>query len=167
VNENLIGNSKEMVDFLGNHYQYNCLGCEISNKKIIPPGGFIYEDDTFLLASDPEIPLNGFLIINVKKHINSITGLNIEEQHRLIEIISKSISILKELGITNEITLVQEERSKHFHVWIFPNQAWMVEKFGKGVSYVRDICEYLRSNATAKDKEEVLETIAKIKERYN
>ena len=43
----------------------------------------------------------------------------------------------------------------------------MVEKFGKGVSYVRDICEYLRSNATAKDKEEVLETIAKIKERYN
>ena len=39
MNENLIGNSKEMVDFLGNHYQYNCLGCEISNKKIIPPGG--------------------------------------------------------------------------------------------------------------------------------
>lgn len=167
MNENLIGNSKEMVDFLGKHYQYNCLGCEISNKKIIPPGGFIYEDDTFLLASDPEIPLNGFLIINVKRHINSITELNLEEQHKLIEIISKSISILKELGITKDITLVQEERSKHFHVWIFPNQEWMVEKFEKGVSYVRDICEYLRSNATSKDKEEVLETIARIKERYN
>ncbi len=34
MNENLIGNSKEMVDFLGDHYQYNCLGCEISNKKL-------------------------------------------------------------------------------------------------------------------------------------
>lgn len=167
MNENLIGNSREMVDFLGNHYQYNCLGCEISNKKIIPPGGFIYEDDTFLLGSDPEIPLNGFLIINVKRHINSITELSLEEQHRLIEIISKSVSILKELGITKEITLVQEERSKHLHIWIFPNQEWMVEKFGKGVSYVRDICEYLRSNATSKEKEEVLETIAKIKERYS
>ncbi len=107
------------------------------------------------------------MIINVKRHINSITELSLEEQHKLIEIISKSISILKELGITKDITLVQEERSKHFHVWIFPNQEWMVEKFEKGVSYVRDICEYLRSNATSKDKEEVLETIARIKERYN
>lgn len=167
MNENLIGNSKEMTDFLGKHYQYHCLGCEISAKKIIPPGGFIYEDDTFLLAGDPEIPLEGFLIINVKRHINSIIELTLEEQHRLIEIISKSISILKELNITQEVTLVQEERSKHFHFWIFPNQDWMTQRFGKGVSYIRDICEYLRNHATEGDKKKALETIQKIKGKYN
>ncbi len=167
MNENLIGNSKEMTDFLGNHYQYNCLGCELSSKKIVPPGGIIYEDDTFILASDPEIPLNGFLIVNVKRHIHSIIELSLDEQHRLIEIISKSISILKDLKITEEVTIIQEERSRHFHVWLFPNQDWMTEKFGKGVSYVRDICEYLRNNATSEEKKEVLETIDKIKERYH
>ena len=86
MNENLIGNSREMTDFLGNHYQFECLGCDITSKKIIPPGGIIYEDGLFFLAGDPEIPLKGFLIVNVKKHINSITELSIEEQHRLIEI---------------------------------------------------------------------------------
>ena len=34
--------------------------------KIIPPGGIIYEDGLFFLAGDPEIPLKGFLIVNVK-----------------------------------------------------------------------------------------------------
>lgn len=66
MNENLIGNSREMTDFLGNHYQFECLGCDITSKKIIPPGGIIYEDGLFFLAGDPEIPLKGFLIVNVK-----------------------------------------------------------------------------------------------------
>ena len=91
---NLIGNSKQMTDFLGNSYSYNCLGCEISMKNIVPPGGVIYEDETFLLAADPEVPLNGFLIVNVKKHINSMTELTVSEQHKMIEIICKRIKCM-------------------------------------------------------------------------
>lgn len=166
-NENLIGNSKQMTDFLGNTYAYNCLGCEIGNKNIIPPGGVIYEDDIFLLASDPEVPLNGFLIVNVKKHINSISELNINEQHRMIELISKSITILKKLNICQEVTIIQEERSKHLHIWIFPNQEWMVHRFGKGVSFVRDICKYAQETVTIDKTKEILETIEKIKKYFN
>lgn len=157
---------KRVTDFLGNGYDYNCIGCEIGNKNIIPPGGIIYEDDMFVLAGDPEIPLKGFLIITAKKHINSIIDLTLQQQHNMVEIINKAVSILKELNITKEVTLVQEERSKHFHVWIFPNQKWMTEKFGKGITYLRDICEYSQKNATAKDKEEILKTIEKIRKYY-
>lgn len=165
--ENLIGNAKQMTDFLGNTYSYECLGCEISNKNIIPPGGFIYEDDTFLLASDPEVPITGFLIVNVKRHINSIVDLTTDEQHKLIEIISKSIKILKDLNICKEVTIIQEERSKHLHVWILPSQDWMIEKFGKGVSYARDICKYAQENVTEEKIQEILETIEKIKTYFN
>lgn len=164
--ENLIGNSKKMTDFLGNSYEYECLGCEIGKKNIIPPGGAIYEDDTFLLASDPEVPLKGFLIVNVKKHINSIADLTVEEQHRMIEIISRAIVVLKKLGVTKEVTIVQEERSKHLHIWIFANQEWMYEKFGKGVAYLRDICKYAQQNATQKDIDEIMDIIEKIKNEY-
>ena len=166
MEDNLIGNSKQMTDILGNIYEYNCLGCEIASKKITPPGGIIYEDETFILASDPEVPLKGFLIVNVKRHINSLIELSVDEQHRMIEIVGKAINILKELNITQEVTLVQEERSKHFHMWIFPNQPWMVEKFGKGISYLRDICKYAQENVTKEQLDEVLETIELVKKAY-
>ena len=164
INEILTGDSNQISDFLGKTYKFECLGCEIATKKIVPPGGIIYEDETFILAIDPVIPINGFLVITVKRHINSITGLSKEEQYKLVEIINKTILILKDLKIAKEITLVQEERSKHFHVWLFPNYKWMEEKFGKGIKYLRDISEYAIENVTQKDIEEVLEIVEKLKD---
>ncbi len=71
---------------------------------------------------------------------------------------------IKDLNIAETVTLVQEERSKHFHIWIFPNQEWMKEKFGFGLQYMRDINSYARENATAEDTEKVIETIEQIRE---
>lgn len=165
-NENLIGNSRHMVDYLGNEYFYDCLGCEISKKSIPLPGGIIYEDDAFVLASEPEIPLAGFLVVTAKKHVNSIVEFTREERCNMVDIISKAVSILKELKITNEVTLIQEERSKHFHMWIFPHYDWMDQKFGRGVSYTRDICDYVLEHATLDDKQKALKSIQDIKEKF-
>jgi len=68
------------------------------------------------------------------------------------------------LGITDEVTIIREERSFHFHLWIFPTHDWMIKKFGKGITYIRDICSYARDNATIEDKKEILNTIEKIQE---
>ena len=32
--ENFAGNSKTAIDFLGNKWNYECMGCAISNKQI-------------------------------------------------------------------------------------------------------------------------------------
>lgn len=161
--DNLIGNSKSMVDFLGNRYEYNCLGCSMGKGEIPAPGGTIYEDETFMLTQDPEIPLDGFLILSCKRHINSLTELSKEERYTLMDLAAFSIEVLKRLDVTQEITIVQEERSKHFHMWLFPNQPWMLKEFGKGVSYVRDICAYAQENATKEDKEKILDTVEKVR----
>lgn len=165
--ENLIGNSKNMTDFLGNYYEYDCLGCSIGIGHIIPPGGIIYEDETWILTTDPEIPLNGFLILAPKFHVNSLVELSKEDRYKMMDIASFAISKVKELGLAKQITLVQEERSKHFHLWIFPNSEWMIEKFGKGVSFVRDICAYARENATLEEKEEIVKTVKVLKEAFD
>jgi len=141
-----------------------CTGCNIVNKEIIPIGGIIYETENFLLFQDTEVPIKGFLIVQANKHINSIIDFTEEELIELVKLINKAREALKELDICNEVTIVQEERSKHFHVWLFPNYEWMQEKFGKGIKYLRDISQYAKENVTPKDMEEVLEVVEKIKD---
>ena len=141
-----------------------CTGCAIVNGKIISTGGIIHETDNFLLFQDPEVPIKGFLIVQAKKHVNSIIDFKEEEQIELIKLINKARIALKELNICDEITIVQEERSKHFHIWLFPNYKWMQEKFGKGIKYLRDISQYVEENVTPKDVEEVLDIIEKLKD---
>lgn len=161
--ENLIDNVKKAIDFLGNTYEYKCMGCSIEKGEIVPPGGIIYEDEYFILAQDPEIPIDGFIIINTKRHINSFAEMNEKERINFIELLHKSVKAIKELNIADNVTIVQEERSKHLHVWIFPHHEWMNVRFGKGISYLRDICAYAKENATEEDKVYVLNDVDRIR----
>ncbi len=165
--ENLAGNSKSAIDFLGNKLDFDCMGCAISRGNIAIPGGIIYEGNCAMLGADPEIPIPGFLIVNVKRHVNSISELNEEERHEVIDVIAIAEKALKELNITKEVTIVQEERSKHLHVWIFPNYDWMTEKFGKGIKYLRDISEYARQNVTEDTIQETLSVVGKIRDYFS
>ena len=116
-----------------------------------------------ILGADPEIPIPGFLIINVKRHIRSFSQLDKEERNEIGNLIVYAERALKELKLVEEVTLVQEERSKHLHIWIFPNYHWMTEKFGKGITYLREISEYAKKNSNEEEIQKVLDTIEKIK----
>ncbi|MBQ9659124.1 MAG: HIT family hydrolase [Clostridia bacterium] len=164
--KNFAGNSESAIDFLGKKWNYECMGCAISNGDIKIPGGIIYEGKHTLLGADPIIPIPGFLIVNVKRHVNSFSQLDKEERYEIVNVISYAEKALKELHITEEVTLVQEERSKHLHVWIFPNYKWMTEKFGKGIKYLRDISEYAKKNVNENNIKEILNTIEKIRKYF-
>ena len=163
-NNNFTGNLNQMIDFLGNRWDFDCLGCAIVKGEVQIPGGIIYEGKHAILGADPEIPIPGFLIINVKRHIYSFSQLNKEERNEIGNLITYAEKALKELKIVDEVTLVQEERSKHLHIWIFPNYDWMAEKFGKGISYLREIAEYAKNNHNEENSRKVLEVIENIKE---
>lgn len=164
-NSGLSGNLNGIVDFLGNSWNFECMGCAIANKEIQVPGGILYEGKYWLLVTDTIVPIPGFLIVEAKRHINSFLELTSEEKRELSEVLMRTEKALKDLGITSEVTLVQEERSKHFHVWVFPTYDWMVQKFGKGVEFLGNIIEYAKNNAGEDDKKEVLAVTEKIK-RY-
>ncbi len=160
--------NRSITDFLGNvlEYKNNCMGCAIINGEIPTPGGFIYEGKYTVLVADPEVPIPGFLVINTKRHVNSFSELTQEEKCEIGEVITYTQKALKQLKIGKEITLVQEERSPHFHIWILTTHEWMAQKFGIGLGYLRQIFEYTKKNATPKEKQEVLDTIEEIKQYF-
>ena len=162
--EKFTGNEKVTTDILGQTWKYNCMGCSIVNKEIISPGGIIYEGKYTIIAADPEVPIPEFMILNFKRHIRSFSELTKEERDEVGDIISMVENGLKDLDVCNNFTLVQEERSKHFHIWIFPHYDWMEEKFGKGISYLRDIMQYARENSDDLTIKEVLDVVSSLKD---
>ena len=151
-------------DILGNEIKSECVGCAIVRGEIQLPGGVIYDGKSIILAADPEIPIPGFLIITSKRHIQSFAELSSEERTEIGDIIALAQKAIKDLKIAETVTLVQEERSKHFHIWIFPNQEWMQEKFGYGLQYLRKINAYARENASDEDAIRVIKVAEEIKE---
>ena len=138
----------------------------VSDYRTKGGDGYNFEGKYSILGADPEIPIPGFMVLNSKRHINSVSDLSKEERYEIINVISLAEKALKELNIVEEVTLVQEERSMHLHIWIFPNYKWMTEKFGKGIKYLRDISEYAKNNVKEKDIKEILEVIDKIREYF-
>lgn len=157
---------KQIKDFLGNTMEFECMGCAISNDKINIPGGIIYNGKYSILGVDPEIPIPGFLVINIKRHVRSFADLEMNEIMEIGWIIKNAEKVLKDLNVTSEITLVQEERSKHLHVWIFPTHDWMIEKYGKGITYLRNISNYAQEKATEKDINETLLVAKNVKNYF-
>lgn len=132
----------------------------ISNKGQKLVGYHYYSSKDNIIGADPEIPIPGFLIVNVKKHINSFSELNKEARIEIGNVIAYAEKALKELKI------VQEERSKHLHIWIFPNFKWMTEKFGKGITYLREISEYAQKNSNEDNIKKCLNVVEKIKQYF-
>lgn len=148
-----------MSDIINN----KCTGCSVAKGEI---GTIIYETKNFVLNQDPEVPLKGFLIITAKKHVNSFIDFIEEEREELNRLLFEARKSLSDLNICKEVSIVQEERSQHFHIWLFPYYDWMNEKFEKGVKFLRDINDYVIKNATEKDKKEVFETIEQLKKYF-
>lgn len=165
--DNIISsNLNNVTDFLGNTWYFDCMGCAMGDNKIDIPGGIIYDAKDVYVCQDPAIPIDGFLTINIRRHVKSIIDLTEEERKLIDKILVMSIKALKELEIANEVTIVQEERAPHFHIWIFPNHDWMNEKFEKGTQYYRNIMMYAKDNATENDKKKILDSVNKLREYF-
>lgn len=163
----LVGTSNSVVDFCGREWRFECMGCAVVDGTIDLPGGKAYESDSIILATDPAIPIPGFLVINIKRHIKSFSELTKEERHEVADVIAAAEKALRDLGISQEITIVQEERAPHFHVWIFPNSGWMTEKFGKGVTHLRAILDYAKQNAGPEAIKETIDAVGRVKAYFD
>ena len=118
------------IDILGKEIEFECLGCDIANHRLIPPGDFVYDDGFINVSADPVIPIKGFMVLGIKKHIKSMNELSSDERNRVLKVLNKTVEIIKKVKISEEVLVLQEERSKHFHIWIVPIHAWM-ERFKK------------------------------------
>ena len=154
---------EKAINILGEEIEFDCMGCDIANHKLVPPGGYIYENSFINVCADPEIPIKGFLVLGIKKHIKSITEMTNNERINLITVLNDSINAIKKAGVAEEVLLIQEERAVHFHIWIVPMHDWMNE-IGKSVKNVRKFIEYSKEHFDENKKQELLQAIEDIKD---
>ncbi len=148
-------------DIIGNEYEIDkCLGCEIASKNLNPIGGILYQNDYFTVAQDFELPIEGFIIISSIKHYERLSDLSDEERINLIELINKTLKLLKKYKVADEYNVILEEKEGyHFHVWLMPRQKWMIEKFGKVLKNIKLIQEYAILNMKTKENIKKIEKI--------
>ena len=154
------------IDIFGNEISFDCMGCDIANHKLVPPGGYVYEDDFINISADPEIPIVGFMILGIKKHVKSINELTRDERIRIMDVLNLTIEKMKSSNICEEVLIVQEEKASHFHIWILPMHPWM-DEYKKNVRNIKDIINYSKENFNDSVKKELLEAIDKLKLEFS
>lgn len=162
-NDNFVGNTKSATDIFGNVWNYDCMGCAINRGDLIPPGGIIYDGKYVILTADTEVPIPGFLIINIKRHANSISQLGKKERIELVNLLYHAEKAIKGLGICKYVFVIQEETSSHLHIWIFPYSDEMEKKYGKESSHLREIMKECIKNSNDDTIKKVLDVVERVK----
>jgi diadenosine tetraphosphate (Ap4A) HIT family hydrolase len=159
----------EITDILEQVWNVTCIGCAIASGEMTPSYGMISENDSFCLHQDPEVPIPGFLILASRKHVQSIADFTENECADFTSLLYRGRRLLNLLPGVNDVTIVQEERSSHFHCWLFPWYHWMIEKWGSNsLDHVRSITAYAKSNRVSDvQTQAVLEAVSCLKKEQD
>ena len=145
-------------DFLGNDWDTDCMGCAIADGSKSVPGGILRRTQYFAVYQDPLIPLPGFMVIPSQRHIRSISEMSDSEYNELSHLIKTTHHAIKEVTKIEHLTIIQEERSIHFHLWFFPWTENVIDKYGApSLSKIRDIMANVRKQAIGADEWKELE----------
>ena len=156
----------KIIDIQNHAIECRCLGCAIAAGEWAPPGGIIAETASFVLHQDPEVPIKGFLIAASKRHIRSLAEMSQTEAQELFGLVYRARLALRQLGDIGNVTLIQEERSAHFHLWLLPRYSWMDDSgFADSLSTSRAIMTYARENLkTPEAVQQILAAVEMLRE---
>ena len=99
-----------------------CLACDVTARRIMPPGGTIYEEGGWLLehAISP-VPLKGWLILKPTRHVEHLAALNRDEAQALGPLIEKvSNAMMRALEPERVYLCSFGEVVKHVHLYFVP-----------------------------------------------
>lgn len=141
------------------------MGCAVSNLSMPVPGGFIHKTPSFCVHQDPLIPIPGFLVIASVRHIQSIADMTPREYKEFAALVKTTHSAVKAATGTQQLTLIQEESSAHFHLWFFPWAPSIIQTYGQpSLSKIRAImADYRQHPISPAEWKELEKSIEKIK----
>ncbi len=122
-----------------------CLGCSLHRGDRNTIGGVIAASHHFEVRQDYAVPIPGFMIIASKRHVKSLDEFSKEERADFIEFVCAVRLQMRRCLNAQEVTMVQEENSGHFHLWLFPWYAWM-QPFGNSVAAMKAIMRYAQEH---------------------
>ena len=153
-----------ITDITGHEWTVDCVGCAIATGELPPPGGKIIETEHFILHQDPEVPIKAFLIVASKQHVKSIADLTAEEAQEFFDLVFRARWAMQMIEDIREVTLIQEERSEHLHLWLLPRYGWMNSWFNNSLTSVRKMLDYMKEHGkNEKALQDILAAVELIK----
>ena len=142
-----------MIDYANNEINISgCYGCAYANHKFSLPCGMVYEDDILTISQDWELPINGFMVVCPKRHVEYFNELTFDEINYLFKYVHKTQTYLKEMNVCDEFGIViSEKKGVHLHIWISPKNQLANEKFKGGIAYIKDYFKYAKENLKTKE----------------
>lgn len=138
-----------------------CMSCFICNKHTgttnQPPGGYIYEDDYWMICHFPaEQSVLGQLVIESKRHFLDFSDMTDEEARSYGNVVKKIYTILKQITDAERIySVVTIDGVPHFHAHFIPRMSHSVTK---GMTYL--------TQEKSCDEKEAIDIALKMKEMF-
>ncbi len=153
-----------MKNYVNEEIELNgCPGCAYVNHEFELPCGMAYENERFILSQDWEIPIEGFFIVSIKRHVERITELTEDERNELFNIAVKTIDILKSNSVCDEFDIILEDKNdNHLHLWILPIYDWMSNLAGKDMNNIGTVIEYAKDNFSNEEVYKKINSITKL-----
>ena len=159
-----------MINYALEEVKYEgCPSCCFARGDFSLPCGMAYENERFTLSQDQELPIQGFLIVSPKKHIEKLEELTKDERNEMFDIVDKALKILRKNNICDRFDIIFEEKEhRHLHVWIMPRHRWMEEICDDIIDNIGVVCEYAKKNLRTTENYEQINNITTIvKNEFN
>lgn len=157
---------KKILNWLGQEMEFEGnLSSAIANHEITNfPGSYVYEDELFNIATDPEIPIKGYMILAINKPIRTITDLTKDERNKLVDLSNRLLETMHNCGFEKVRIYQDESSSGYLHINFIPKHEWMNQfhaNFGNMGIYAKEVL-----NVSDDYRKELLNCIDKIKENF-
>ncbi len=156
----------KIVNWLGQTMEFEGkLSSAIAKHKVTNfPGDYIYEDELFNIATDPEIPIKGYMILAISKDAVSIADLTKDERNRLMDLSNRLLEAMHKSGFSKVMIYQDESSPENLHINFIPKHEWTYQfhsNFGKMGIYAKN-----NLNINDEYKMELLESIKDIKRNF-
>ena len=134
-----------------------CLTCKsVSGEKRISPGPIIFEGKYWMVEHAYPVKIKGWLVIVLKRHVESLHELSSDEFIELSKIQSKVIKLLyKEMNCEKEYVSCYAEKEHyrhiHFHIFTKPYDLPVELRGAKSFAFIN------ATEAEAIPKEEIID----------
>ena len=157
---------KKIVNWLGQTMEFQGnLSSAIARHEITNfPGEYIYEDEIFNISADPEIPIQGYMVLGISKETLTMTDLTKDERNRLIDLSNRLLNAMHKSGFEKVMIYQDESGSGNLHINFIPRHEWTYKfhaNFGEMGIYAKN-----NLNISDEYRKELLDNIKKIKNNF-
>ena len=108
-----------LKDFIGRYICFGCEFCYVSNGRVLPAGGLIFQSKDITLYHKMDSFVKGVIVLTPKVHVPYLDNLSTDIQQEVMDYVEITKNFLINYGHANDVVVFKEE-GNHAHLVILP-----------------------------------------------